>query len=143
MDQDREQRARKIVLEGMFAKDAFSQQLGMQVRQVKPGYCILDMTVEDFMTNGFGIAHGGIAFSLADSALAFAANAKGQESVTVESQLSLVKAIVKGDALCAEAKEVVSTRNLGRYEVIVTNQKSEIVAIFKGTVFIKEKVWEV
>jgi acyl-CoA thioesterase len=142
MEGDKE-RAEKIARELMFDRDPFSQQLGMEILAVGPGFCSVGLRVQDSMANGFGIAHGGVAFALADSALAFAANAKGNHSVTIESQMSFVKAARKGDVLLAEAKEQVSTRNLGRYEVKISNQKSEIVAIFKGTVFIKENVWEI
>ena len=68
------------IVDKMYQNDAFSQWLGIEVVEVKDGYCKLNMTVRKEMLNGFQIAHGGIAYSLADSALAFASNSHGRKS---------------------------------------------------------------
>ena len=95
------------------------------------------------MCNGFGIIHGGISFSFADSALAFACNSQGRHAVSIECSISHIRPIQTGDALVAIAEE----KNLGNrtaiYEVRVEKEGGELVALFKGTVFRKDKEWEV
>ncbi|SVD73081.1 uncharacterized protein METZ01_LOCUS425935, partial [marine metagenome] len=90
----------------MLGGDAFSQWLGIEVLEISVGFCKLKMTVRDEMTNGFKIAHGGIAYSLADSCLAFAANSDGVQSVSVETSISHTKKVVSGDTLTATTKEI-------------------------------------
>ena len=77
----------KKVVDKMISGDAFSQWLGIEVLEITEGFCKLKMTVRDEMTNGFNIAHGGIAYSLADSCLAFAANADGIQAVSIETSI--------------------------------------------------------
>lgn len=95
------------------------------------------------MCNGFGIIHGGITFSLADSALAFASNAHGRLSVALECSISYPNAVKVGDVLTAEATEVSLTNKIGIYNIPVTNQNDEIVGVFKGSVYRTSKEWEV
>ena len=95
------------------------------------------------MVNGFGLAHGGIAFSLADSALAFASNAYGRLSVALDCSISFPVAVKVGDELTATANELSLTNRTATYLIEVTNQKNEKVAFFKGTVYRTSKVWEV
>ena len=137
------EKAHIIVHRHMLGKDAFSQWLGIEVLDIRPGYCALRMTIRTEMLNGFGIAHGGIAYSLADSALAFASNSHGIQAVSVETSISHIKPVQVGDTIKAEAVEKSLTRRLGIYEVTLTNQHDRIIALFKGTVFRKDTVWEV
>lgn len=125
----------------MYNNDAFSQWLGIERLGESPGSCRLRMTVRDEMTNGFKIAHGGITYSLADSALAFASNGHGIQSVSIETEISHLKPVVAGDVLTATTKELSSGRKMGVYHIQITNQKEEIVADFKGTVFRKGVEW--
>lgn len=125
----------------MYEGDAFSQWLGIKREEVRPGYCRLSMTVRPEMTNGFSIAHGGISYALADSALAFAANGHGRQAVSIETQISHLRAVKAGDALIAEAKEINRTRRTGVYEVQIKTDGDQLIAHFKGTVFIKEASW--
>src|SRR5262245_15888253 len=125
--------AGKIVSK-MYDEDLFSQWLGIERVLIEQGHCILKMTVRKEMVNGFGIAHGGICFSFADSALAFASNAYGRLSVALECSISFPVAVKVGDELTCEAKELSLTKNTGSYLITVTNQKNENVAFFKGTV---------
>ena len=134
--------ANTIVRERMFAGDAFSQWLGIEVTDVAPGRCELVMIIRNEMTNGFGIAHGGITYSLADSALAFASNGHGQHAVSVETSISHTKALKPGDRLRAVAAEVAASRKIAQYEVKIYNQNEELVAWFKGTVYKKEETWK-
>jgi acyl-CoA thioesterase len=132
----------KDIVNKMYANDAFSQWLGIAFEAVDIGYCKIKMTIRPEMTNGFGIAHGGISFSFADSAFAFASNSHGQHAVSIETGISHTKAVKIGDTLTAEATLKSRSKRLGIYDVVVKNQMEEIVALFKGTVFIKDIDWE-
>jgi acyl-CoA thioesterase len=132
--------ATKIV-DKMLGEDKFSEWLGIQKIAVEPGYCILKMKIRNEMVNGFGIAHGGIAFSFADSALAFASNAYGRLSVALECSISFAIAVNVDDELTCEAKELSLTNRTGTYHIEISNQKNEKVAFFKGTVYRTSKEW--
>lgn len=125
----------------MYDHDAFSQWLGIERVLDEPGKCILKMKVRVEMTNGFGVAHGGISYSLADSALAFASNAHGRQSMSVETSISHTRPIMEGDILTATAVEKHLGNKIAIYEVTVSNQKNENVAFFKGTVYRSSKEW--
>ncbi len=90
----------------MMADDAFSQWLGIEVIEISPGFAKLKMEVRDEMVNGFNVSHGGIAFSLADSALAFASNSYGRVAVAMENNISFIKKVMAGDTLTAETEEL-------------------------------------
>lgn len=132
--------ASKIVNK-MFEGDAFSTWLGIEVIKVEKGLCELKMIVRKEMTNGFKIAHGGITYSLADSALAFASNSHGRKSVSVETSISHTKQCLVGDVITAKAIEKSISNKIAIYEITITNQKEEIVALFKGTVYRTSKDW--
>lgn len=123
------------VVDHMMVHDKFSQWLGIEVLDIQEGYSKIKMTVREEMINGFGIVHGGIAFSLADSAFAFACNNRNNLSVALDTSINFTKAIQVGDELTAEAKETHNGRSTGLYFITITNQKNEQVAIFKGTCF--------
>jgi acyl-CoA thioesterase len=131
----------KAIVDKMYNGDAFSQWLGIERLEEKPGYCRLKMTVRDEMTNGFKIAHGGISYSLADSALAFASNSHGRQAVSIETSISHTKPVHIGDELIAEAVELNLTHATGIYDIKVTNQHQQVVAFFKGTVYRTKKEW--
>lgn len=134
--------AEKIV-DLMFTNDAFSQCLGIERLNVAPGVCDLRMTVRSEMLNGFAIAHGGISYSLADTALAFASNAHGLKCYSVETSISHVKMVVEGDILTTVVEEKSLSKRIGVYHITVFNQNNEAVAFFKGTVHRSEKSWEI
>ncbi|HEY8397439.1 MAG TPA: hydroxyphenylacetyl-CoA thioesterase PaaI [Flavihumibacter sp.] len=123
------------VVDHMMQQDAFSQWLGIELLEIKEGYSRIRMTVRKEMVNGFGIAHGGIAFSLADSAFAFACNNRNNLSVALDTNISFTKAVNVGDTLTAEAIEIHNGRSTGVYSITVRNQRNEQVALFKGTCF--------
>jgi len=126
--------AQKVV-EHMMDHDAFSQWMGIEVLEIKEGYSKIKMTIRKEMVNGFGIVHGGIPFSFADSAFAFACNNRNNLSVALDVTITFTKAVNIGDELTAEAKEVHNGRSTGVYLISVTNQHNEQVALFKGTCF--------
>lgn len=131
------------VVNHMLANDAFSRWLGIAILELKEGYCKLKMTMRQDMTNGFNIAHGGISYSLADSALAFAANARGDHALSIETSIAHTRPTHVGDTLFAEAVEKSHTKRFGIYEVQITNQQNDLIALFKGTVYRTGKAWEV
>ena len=131
----------KKVVDKMINGDAFSQWLGIEVLEITEGFCKLKMTVRKEMTNGFDIAHGGIAYSLADSCLAFAANSDGVQSVSIETSISHTKKVISGDTLIAQAKEIKKGDKTALYHITITNQDNIEIAHFKGTVFRTAKEW--
>ena len=131
---ERDLLASKVVAH-MMSKDLFSQWLGIQVLEIKEGYSKLQMLVRQEMINGFDIIHGGIAFSLADSAFAFACNNRNNLSVALDTSINFIKTVVPGDVLIAEAKEIHNGKSTGLYHIIISNQDHNDVAIFKGTCF--------
>lgn len=128
------------IVSQMMQHDAFSQWLGIEVLDVRPGYAQLRMTIRPEMLNGFGIAHGGITYSLADSALAFASNGHGRHAVSVETSISHLQPLRAGDAIIATATEEHLTHKIGHYRIVVT-QADTPVALFKGTVYRTSREW--
>src|SRR6478672_449298 len=123
------------VVTHMMQNDFFSQWLGIQILEVKEGYCKLKMPVRKEMLNGFGIVHGGLAFSLGDTAFAFACNNRNNVSVALDVTITFTKPVNVGDVLTAESKEVHNGKSTGVYLITISNQKDEQVAFFKGTCF--------
>lgn len=123
------------VVDRMIQEDRFSRWLGVELLEISEGYSRIRMTIRDEMVNGFGIVHGGVPFSLADSAFAFACNNRNNLSVALDANMSFIKPMQPGDVITAEAREVHNGRSTGVYIVTLTNQKEEQVALFKGTCF--------
>ena len=129
------------IVNKMYDQDAFSQWLGIEILDVSEGFCQLKMKVRKEMLNGFHIAHGGIAYSLADSALAFASNSHGRKSLSVETSISHMVSIKAGDMLTAMTKELSRSDKIGVYLITITNKENQEIAIFKGTVYCTSKDW--
>lgn len=130
------------IVNTMMAKDYFSQWLGIEVLDIKEGSSKLKMTVREEMLNGFGIAHGGITYSFADSALAFASNSHGQKAVSVETSISHTISLKSGDEIIAEAYEEHCSSKIGIYTIkIYKSSDASTVALFKGTVYRTSKLW--
>lgn len=125
----------KQVVAHMMQHDLFSQWLGIEVLEIIEGYSKVKMTVRKEMVNGFGIVHGGIAFSLADSAFAFACNNRNILSVALDTAINFIKPVHVYDVLTAEAKELHNGKSTGLYHISITNQKEHVVAVFKGTCY--------
>ncbi|RMH97549.1 MAG: hotdog fold thioesterase, partial [Calditrichaeota bacterium] len=107
--------------------------------EVDAGRVMLKMKVRREMLNGFGVCHGGIAFSLADSAFAFASNTHGRVSLALDASISYPVKVLEGDVLTAVAEEESLTHRIGIYTITVTNQNGEKVALFRGTVYRTDK----
>lgn len=129
------------IVNKMFDNDTFSKWLGIEILSIEVGVCQLKMIVRKEMLNGFSIAHGGITYSLADSALAFASNSQGKKCVSVETSISHTVACEEGDELIAIAKELSLSNKIGVYDIIIKNQNEVTVALFKGTVYRTSKSW--
>jgi len=134
MNEEKNLLAKKVV-DKMMDHDEFSQWMDVEVLEIKEGYSRIRMIIRKEMVNGFGIVHGGLPFSLADSAFAFACNNRNNLSVALDVTITFTKAVNIGDVLTAEAKEVHNGRSTGVYLITVINQKNEQVALFKGTCF--------
>ncbi|AEW02427.1 phenylacetic acid degradation protein PaaD [Niastella koreensis] len=131
------------IVDAMMGKDYFSQWLGIERLEEKEGFCKLRMTVRKEMCNGFEMAHGGISYSFADSALAFASNSHGRHAVSIETSISHIKPLKTGDVITATAEEKSRGNKIAIYDVRVEKESGELVALFKGTVFRKETEWNV
>lgn len=131
------------IISTMMEKDFFSQWLGIKVISVSEGSCKLSLMVRDNMLNGFGIAHGGITYSLADSALAFASNSKGRKSVSIDTSIAHIVSLKEGDEIIATATCESETEKLGHYTVTIflSAEPEKKVALFKGMVYKTSKNW--
>ena len=123
------------VVARMLERDEFSRWLGLEVTHLAPNAATVRMTVRPEMVNGFGVCHGGIAFSLADSALAFASNTHGRQTVSIENSIRYPAAIMPGDVLTAAAVELSASRRIAYFDVTVRKGDGDVVALFKGTVY--------
>ena len=138
MNTEKDSTAKRVV-NHMMEHDLFSQWLGVEVLEVKEGYSKIKMTVRKEMINGFGIVHGGIAFSLADSAFAFACNNRNVLSVALDTTINFIKPVHVDDILIAEAKELHNGKSTGLYHINIMNQKEHLIAQFKGLCYRTDK----
>ena len=123
------------ILKIMLKKDRFTEWLGLQVIEVRKGYCKLKYRITEDMMNGFDSVHGGILFAAADSAFAFACNSYGHLTVALDASVHFTKPAKTGELLQVEAVEVFLGNKIGIYDVRTTNEKDELVALFKGTAY--------
>jgi acyl-CoA thioesterase len=129
------------IIQLMLSRDAFSAWLTIDVINSEKGSCTLACTVNSQMLNGFDILHGGITYSLSDSALAFAANAYGYKCVSVETSISHLYPVTKDQVLTIIASEIHRGKTIGVYQVDILNSENKLVSKFKGTVHISQDVW--
>jgi len=122
-------------VEAMRERDHFSAWLGAELVALAPGAATVQAVVREEMLNGFGVCHGGVTFSIADSALAFASNTHGRLTMSIENGISYVAPVMAGDTVTARAVEEGVAGRLAFYTVRVTNQRGEAVAVFRGTVY--------
>ena len=120
------------VAETMYANDRASQTLGIKIDIPEPGTAVATMTVREDMVNGFDICHGGLVFTLADTAFAFACNAYDDLTVAASASIELLRPAHRGDVLRAIADEEHRGRRTGFYTIRVTNQDDELIALFRG-----------
>ena len=126
----------KRVFDRMMEKDYCSQWLGIELISVEEGKCKLKMKVRKEMLNGFGTLHGGIAYSFADSALAFASNSYGRVSVLINGNMIYSKATTEGDVLIADAKVITFGNKKADIDVEIYKEGEEEAFYFlRGTVY--------
>ncbi len=113
-------------------QDAFSQWLGIEILEIREGYSKIRMQIRKEMVNGLGIIHGGVTFSMADSAFAFACNSRNVLSVALDTSINFIKPVHIGDLLIAEATEIHNGKSTGLYHIEIFNQKNHLIAQFKG-----------
>lgn len=128
-----------LITDQLFAEDRFSAWLGITIVEKGAGVSTIRMRVRSEMVSGLGIVHGGVIFSFADSALAFASNSRGRRSVALDVSISFTAPAHEGDTLTAIAKEASLTHNIGVYTITITNQHGDTVALFTGTVYRTKK----
>ncbi len=133
-------RSPQDILTLMLERDEFSRWLGLEIDEYAIGYCRLHYRITDAMINGLQTVHGGILFSAADSALAFACNSHGLLSVALDANISFTRPARSGDLLTVEAKEVHLGNKIGVYDIRTTNEQGELVALFKGTAYRTSKM---
>ncbi|RZJ34329.1 MAG: hotdog fold thioesterase [Flavobacterium sp.] len=131
----------KRIVSKMYENDAFSKWLGITIDEISQGKCTLSMTIRKEMLNGFGIAHGSITYALADSALAFASNSHGKQSVSIDTSINHIESLKEGDIITAVAQENAIKNKFGFYTVKI-RKDDVIVALFKGTVYRSDRDWK-
>lgn len=125
----------------MLQKDAFSKWLGIEIISLTRNSCRLSCTIKSEMLNGFEITHGGIAYSLADSCLAFAANSSGYQCVSIETSIKHLKKVQLGDCLTSEAIILKDEAQKKTFDISIRNQEGLLVAVFTGAVHVSTKIW--
>ena len=126
------QRLAEQSAQALYERDRASQALGMRLAAVGPGWARVVMTVRADMVNGHRVCHGGLVFALADSAFAFACNSYNESTVAAAGAIDFLAGAREGDELTAEARELWRTNRNGIYEINVSNQHGERVALFRG-----------
>jgi len=116
----------------MWREDRVSKWLDMKMEELKPGYARLSMTVTEQMANGQAMCHGGLIFTLADSSFGFACNSHNQRALAASCSIDFLAPALLGDRLTAECTEQAHVGRTGVYDARVTNQKGELVAVFRG-----------
>jgi acyl-CoA thioesterase len=126
------QRIAELSAKAIFAGDHASRNLGFRIEEVRPGFARLRMTVRTDMLNGHGICHGGIVFALADSAFAVACNTYNAVTVAAAASIDFLAPARANEELTAEAREIWRSKRSGIYEISVSNQRGETIALFRG-----------
>jgi len=125
----------EAILGIMIKRDRFTAWLGLKVDEVGEGYCRLHYEVKPDMLNGFERIHGGVLFSAADSAFAFACNSHGLITVALDVSITYTRPAIAGDLLYVEAKEIYLGNKTGLYDIRTTNEEGALVCLFKGTAY--------
>ncbi len=124
----------------MLSQDHYSQWLGIEILECEIGRCRVALTVRKEMLNSMNKAHGGITYSLADTAFGFAANTHGKFAVSIETSINHIEAVNEGDYLVAESVIEKVNNKLG-FNIIKVKRGDEMVALFKGVVYRTQKEW--
>ena len=125
----------------MLSQDVFSQWMGIEILECEIGKCKIALTVRADMLNSMGKAHGGISYTLADTAFGYAANTHGKYAVSIETSVNHIEAIELGDYLIAEATLDLQKTKVG-FNIVEVRRGETLVALFKGVVYRTDKDWE-
>ena len=125
----------------MLSLDPFSQWLGIEILECEIGRCKVGMTIRKEMLNSMQKAHGGITYSLADTAFGFSANTYGKYAVSIETSINHIEALEEGDYITAESIIDETRKKLG-FHIIEVKKGEKLVALFKGVVYRTSKDWE-
>jgi acyl-CoA thioesterase len=125
----------------MLSQDAFSQWLGIEILECEIGRCKVGMTIRKEMLNSMNKAHGGLSYSLADTAFGFSANTHGKYAVSIETSINHIEALDEGDYLTAEATLDLQKKKVG-FNIVEVKRGEQLVALFKGVVYRTSKDWE-
>tara|TARA_R110001632_G_scaffold183829_3_gene303893 strand:- start:496 stop:906 length:411 start_codon:yes stop_codon:yes gene_type:complete len=125
----------------MLSQDAYSQWLGIEILEREVGRVKVGMTIRKEMLNSMYKAHGGISYSLADTAFGFTANTHGKYAVSIETSINHIEALLEGDYITAEATVNVQKTKVG-FNIVEVKRGEELVALFKGVVYRTNKDWE-
>ena len=126
-------------IQELVVHDTFSSWLGIRIIELSPFFARLSMEIRKDMLNGFGTAHGGIAFAFADTAFGYASNWEGKINVALDASITFTQPAKEGDILVAEARCLNNTRKTGLYSVDIKNNQNELVAAFQATCYKTEK----
>lgn len=130
-----------LIPKKMLALDPFSTWLGIEILESEVGRVKLGMSIRSDMLNSMGKVHGGISYSLADTAFGFAANSHGNYAVSIETSINHIEALNEGDYLTAESVIEKVNHKLG-FNIVEVRRGTELVALFKGVVYRTSKPWE-
>ena len=125
----------------MLSRDAFSQWMGIEILESEIGHVKIAMTIRKDMLNSMNYAHGGVSYTLADTAFGFTSNTHGKYAVSIESSINHIEALEEGDHLIAECVIEKVNNKLG-FNVVEVKRGDELVALFKGVVYRTQKEWE-
>ncbi|MNK31449.1 Acyl-coenzyme A thioesterase PaaI [compost metagenome] len=123
------------VVKIMVKRDRFTKWLGLEIDEIREGYCRLHYTVKEDMLNGFERIHGGVLFSASDTAFAFACNSHGIITVALDVSITFTSPAMAGEVLTVEAEEVHLGNKTGLYDIRTTNEAGKLVCLFKGTAY--------
>ncbi len=138
-DLNREQLLAEEVGRKMYAEDKAARAMGISLDAIAPGYAKMSMKVREDMLNGFAICHGGITFTLGDTAFAYACNSRNQKTVALSCNITFATAVKAGEILTATAKEAVLNKRTGLYDIVIQNQQGIDVAFFRGNSYCTKK----
>ncbi|EDP97588.1 hotdog fold thioesterase [Kordia algicida OT-1] len=125
----------------MLSQDPFSTWLGIEILECEIGRCKVGLTIKKDMLNSMGKAHGGISYSLADTAFGFAANTHGKYAVSIETSINHIEALEEGDFITAESV-IEKVKNKLGFNIVEVKRGDELIALFKGVVYRMQKDWE-
>ncbi len=125
----------------MLSQDSYSTWLGIEIIECEVGRCKVGMTIRKEMLNSMDKAHGGISYSLADTAFGFTANTHGKYAVSIETSINHIEALEEGDYITAEATLDLQKTKVG-FNIVEVKRGDELVALFKGVVYRTSKDWE-